>query len=167
MVVRSQSRCRENRVALMGENDGVSGGAAVIERNVRLDFACNNPDNGDFAGRVSAIHLPEGALELTSRNWAITSFRGCPKFDEVGSAIRFLRRLWRFAGTVNWAGNWCWNAYWFPLNDAAELLFQARASGLFRCEGGWCSVCEPWERGDSPAIRAAIRDLSGEASRLR
>lgn len=112
----------------------------------RIDFACNDPDNGNFAGRVCMIHLPNGALELTANAWGITSFRGCPKFGYALNAdIRLSGRQWPTTDRKCWYGNWCWDAHWFEAAVAHEFLEWVRHRGMFHCEGGLVTLCDAWE----------------------
>ena len=66
-------------------------------RPVRIDFACNNPDNGLFTGQVEAVHLTDDMLELES--W------GRPRrLVELDGAIRFSGKTWPIVGSKDYAG---------------------------------------------------------------
>lgn len=97
---------------------------------VRLDFACNDPDNGLFDGQCAGIQLPDLDLELSSNNMRGSSFRVF-----VGS-IKISRRVFPFERSKDWYGNWCWNAYWFELEVAVDLLTYVHSTGAFSADQG-------------------------------
>jgi hypothetical protein len=65
---------------------------------VRLDFACNDPDNGLFDGQCAGIQLPDLDLELSSNNMRGSSFRVF-----VGS-IKISRRVFRLSAAKTGTG---------------------------------------------------------------
>lgn len=69
-----------------------------------LDVACNDPDNGLFAGR--ALMLQIGCAEFQSHDWV----RGSA-FAELDGAIRLAGKRWQVESSKEWFGNWCWNRY--------------------------------------------------------
>lgn len=95
---------------------------------VRIDFACNDPANGDFAGR--AMMASYGDIEIEAPSW--DGF----KFTELGGAIRIHRRVFSVHSIKYWLGNWCWNGYWLPRADAKRLLMTLR-------DNGWRVTCGP------------------------
>ncbi len=117
---------------------------------IRIDMACNNPDNGNFVGCVAQIQLPNGALELTAKAWNITSFHRCPKLDESRSKIVLSGKAWPIVRSIDWFGNWCWNAYWFDSLVALRFLRWLHARNLFMLEGGWSDLCELWQNPSVP-----------------
>ena len=81
---------------------------------IHISMACNDPDNGNFLGRVCQISLPDSMLDLTARAWSVTSMRGCPKLNDnwqsVGAPVfRLAGKSWPFFKRRCWAGNWCWD----------------------------------------------------------
>lgn len=113
---------------------------------VSIHFACNDPDNGDFAGRVAQISVESAALELTARGWGITSFRGCPKLREDDKHIVLAGKRWPFVRRKSWVGNWCWDGYAMTADTATAFMIWLHQRGLFQCEGGWVELCEAWDR---------------------
>jgi hypothetical protein len=113
---------------------------------IRIDMACNDPDNGLFAGRVCQIALPDGLLELTANAWGVLSFRGCPKLVEKGSAIRLAGKQWPIIRSEEWVGNWCWNGYWMRDQAARQFLVWLHARGLFHCEAGELRLSNAWDQ---------------------
>lgn len=69
-----------------------------------LDVACNDPDNGIFAGRAQGLTI--GDAEFMPRNWP----RGYA-FSELNGAVRLAGAPWRIASSKRHFGNWCWNRY--------------------------------------------------------
>lgn len=117
---------------------------------VSISMACNDPDNGDFAGRVAQISLEHEALQLTAKAWGITSLRGCPKLREdtaLGKRAFYLAgKPWQFERSKAWVGNWCWDAYALAAPVATEFLIWLHRRALFQCEGGWVELCEAWDK---------------------
>lgn len=105
---------------------------------VAIDFACNDPDNGLFAGFVGSASYGDAEIEAPS----LRGFR----FTEVDGGIRLHGRVFRTEGSVGWLGNWCWNRYWFTRSEAKRLL------GTMKVKG-WRATCAPhhfyrWMNGD-------------------
>jgi hypothetical protein len=48
---------------------------------------------------------------------------------------RPLRRF-PFLQSKDWIGNWCWNGYALPRDEAKKLLRHLRESGRWRCTHG-------------------------------
>ena len=104
----------------------------------RIDIACNDPDNGTFAGRAAMVHAYD-LLQLESCDMQGPVFRELP-----GQRIRISRRTFKIAKSKEWFGNWCWNAYWLEAGDAVRLLQYLRSLGCFsldlceaRCGARW------------------------------
>ena len=93
-----------------------------------IDFACNDPDNGLFDGRVSSAMY--GDIEFEAP--LLDGFR----FTNLGQAIRIHRRAFPVLGSIEWVGNWCWNRYKLERTDAKRLLLTMR-------EHGWQVTCGP------------------------
>jgi len=99
-----------------------------VKNFVAIDFACNDPDSGLFAGRASAITY--GDAEIEAQN--IDGF----KFTWLDGAIRIHREVFAIEGCSEWVGNWCWNRFIFRRDVAKKLLFTLRANG-------WRVTCGP------------------------
>lgn len=115
---------------------------------VSIHMACNDPDNGDFVGRVCQIALGNDALELTAKAWGILSYRGCPKLRDEASVFFLAGKRWPFVQRKSWLGNWCWDGYALKPDIATAFMVWLHRRGLFKCEGGWVELCEAW---DAPA----------------
>lgn len=126
----------------------------------RIDVACNDPDDGSFAGRAAMIHAYD-LLQLESRDMTGPTFR-----DLDGPFIRVSRRKFRAPGSKEWFGNWCWNAYWLEIPEAVRLLEYVRSLNAFsldlcehRCGLRWDRL-GPWDDADREFIG---RQLAKEA----
>jgi hypothetical protein len=103
---------------------------------VAIDFACNDPDNGEFAGRVDQAHYAEADLE-----------GDCLKgyaFEVRDGMIRIHRRQFRFIERKFWVGNWCWDSFWFSRPVAKQLLGTMRRNGRWRCGDGPTRFFDWW-----------------------
>lgn len=101
---------------------------------IYLDVACNDPDNGLFAGRAPMLQL--GCAELSGN-----PFRP-PRFVELDNSIRLSGKLWHCNWSKEWLGNWCWNRYlltppgrgsthrWYLV----EFVKWLRGRKLFHCD---------------------------------
>lgn len=92
-----------------------------------IDFACNDPDNGLFAGK--AMMATYGDIELEAPRWHGYAFTAGEGF------IRIHRRNFKVVGAKDWFGNWCWNRYAMPRAEAKRLLATLRKNG-WRCTCG-------------------------------
>lgn len=113
---------------------------------VAIEFACNDPDNGLFAGRVSAITY--GDAEIEAEN--IDGF----KITWLDGAVRIHRKVFPIDGANEWFGNWCWNRFIFRREVAKALLCTLR-------DNGWRVTCGPsplyswFNQGDTAGNSAA------------
>lgn len=105
---------------------------------IRVDIACNSPDNGLFEGRCAGIQLPALNLEL-----AAIDIRG-PVFHADNRKVKLSRRVFPIVRSKEWCGNWCWNAYWLNLPVLINLLAYAHFLGLFSPEQGEDWLFDRW-----------------------
>lgn len=123
-----------------------------------IQVACNNTQNGRFAGRANMFELvaPDGdiALSMTEDDGSAVKFAERLYGDPPQLLIRFggKRRLWfRTLRREHWAGNWCWNRYWF--SDRAIVRILRFLWEGFGHDGGWCVLTDPLEEsGESRTI---------------
>lgn len=95
---------------------------------VRIDFACNDPDNGVFAGKVAmaAYHLDaHTSIEFESPGLREFKFT----LPDRRHAIRLHRREFPFVARTAWYGNWCWDSFTFDRPVAKALLGTLRSNG--------------------------------------
>ena len=101
-------------------------------RLVHVHFACNNGDNGDFAGKVESI-------SINMRYWPVDLERthiGDVKFSQgKDHTIRIHRHTFKYRSMAYWVGNWCWNGYAFPYREYRRLIRVLAANGWV-CTGG-------------------------------
>lgn len=111
----------------------------------RIDFACNDPGNGAFEGRVRMVDFA-GALQLEGDVYG-AGYR----FAVVGGRLRINRRWFTFVRYKAWYGNWYWDAFWFEPREAKRLIRHLRATGKWSVDGGWTKLCEWFKRADRGA----------------
>lgn len=92
---------------------------------IPVDFACNDPDNGLFAGKVCAAQIDGNEVERASE----------VRFTETETGFRLHRREYIAEERKEWFGNWCWNRFWLPVREANRLAEHLRANG-WRCTCG-------------------------------
>lgn len=96
-----------------------------MSRVYHVDFACNDPDNGSFAGKVAMAQWGECELEAPS------DFT----FTDGGSFIRIHRRKFPTLGSKSWVGNWCWDRFALSRTEWKRLMRVMKANG-WRCTCG-------------------------------
>lgn len=98
-----------------------------MSKLVVVDFACNDPDNGNFAGKVWQAQVNGNEIESPNgQEFAFTVIDG---------HIRIHRRKFAFSASKDWFGNWCWNRYWMSVPEANRLTRHLRDKG-WRCTTG-------------------------------
>lgn len=110
--------------------------------SIPIDMACNDPDNGCFAGRVDQISIGSSFLELTARR------DPSPRLVELADGrIRIAGRIFPITGSAEWVGNWCWNRYWLELGQAVELVVWLHRRRFFHCDEGEERLFNLWRKG--------------------
>lgn len=95
-----------------------------------VSLACNDPDNGNFCGRLVMVEYNE--MELTHDHWG----RGCSVSFPDERTVKVSRRRFHIQGRKNWYGNWCWDAVHMTTKEARRLIRYLRAMGHWHCESG-------------------------------
>lgn len=108
---------------------------------VDVHFACNDPDNGRFAGRVGLASVT-WCKELCELD--LDPFWGV-KFTELDGAIRIHRKVFPIVASKDWVGNWCWNAYRFEY-PVYRRLIRTLAKNGWRCTGGLVRWSDAYDR---------------------
>ena len=116
---------------------------------IRIDIACNDPDNGLFQHRVTEIQVAGQMLELVAKQWGLLSPNRCPRFEEKSGAIVLSGKRWPIVRSREWFGNWCWNAYWFEVETARDFLQWLHRRRLFNVECGDSGLFDMW-KADAP-----------------
>lgn len=111
-----------------------------MSKGVSVHFACNNPDNGDFAGKagMAAVSIGGELMDLE------LDFMGGVKFTEFDRSIRIHRHVFSLTGITYWCGNWCWNAYRLPYSEYRRLI-RVLAKNGWRCTGGTVRWSDAYE----------------------
>ena len=92
---------------------------------IHIDVACNDPDNGVFAGTANMISIGRDLIELEAKRWPP------PRFTELGDKIRLAGKVWPILGAKEWVGNWCWNSYRVDLDVAVDFMIWLHNRHLF------------------------------------
>lgn len=109
---------------------------------IPIDMACNDPDNGLFAGRVEQLTIGSEFLELTAR-------RTPPRLVELPDGrLRISGRVWACHGSKEWVGNWCWNRYWLRLDVAIDMLAWLHRRQAFHCDMGETRLFNLWGKSE-------------------
>jgi len=85
---------------------------------ITVSFCCNDPDNGNFDGRVAGIeiHGIEGCdVTLEPRTYPAPGFTWLdyapkPHDSRETAGFKVARFRFRCAPYKSWYGNWCWDA---------------------------------------------------------
>lgn len=108
---------------------------------IAIDIACNDPDNGLFAGRAAAIELPSGdtLMELAASDMA------GPRMREAADHIAISNRKWPIVASKDWVGNWVWNRYWMELDQAVAFFAWVHSTGRFDVEQAEERLFNAWQ----------------------
>lgn len=98
-----------------------------MKKYATIHFACNDGDDGSFAGKVCAASYGENELE--------TIGMGDVKFTAGEDFIRIHRRTFKVIGRSYWVGNWCWDSFRMTRGEAKKLLACLRKNG-WKCTHG-------------------------------
>lgn len=105
-----------------------------------VSFCCND-ERGYTGPKVTAIHLPDGLLDIE------TIHEDGLGFKEVRpNQVKVSRRVFKVHGYRPWYGNLFWNGYVMEGRDVFRLLVWAKESGKWHCDGGWEEACNWWDR---------------------
>lgn len=119
-------------------------------RLLAIDFACNDPDNGEFGHRVTLACFEGGAGRRYGFELSINTANNGARFSIVDRGgktfVRLHRRLYEFASRKYWLGNWCWDRFWFPRAEGVRLLRDMARSGRWSPDCGPTRLWAWWER---------------------
>lgn len=136
---------------------------AIDIRNsrVRVDIACNDPDNGCFAGVAQSIDIGAQFIELEARSWDRP-----PRFVETATGYRLAGKNWPVRSTKYSVGNWCWNGYWMDIPVVVDFLCWLHGRGLFSLSCGESRIFNRWRspRPFDDGDRAFLDRLLGKPS---
>ena len=131
---------------------------------ITVSFCCNDPDNGNFDGRVAAveIHGMEGCnVTLEPRTYP------APRFDWLDSppkphdsretaGFKVARFRFRCAPYKSWYGNWCWDAVKMSGVEVLRLCKVLRNSGSWGCSEADVAFSEAWDKGHMAITRELL-----------
>lgn len=117
---------------------------------VPVHLCCNDPDNGNFSGRVWSLQVGFN-MEFESRTWI--SWKQGP----WGPAMRYIwgdRKRVVIAGRhfpitfhKEWYGNWCWDLVHMPGAAVVELLNWPKFRKWFDITEGETRLFNWWKAG--------------------
>jgi hypothetical protein len=87
---------------------------------IHVDFACNNPDNGNPVGKFHMMQVRAGDIDM--------EFEGpCYQSDGIRfNSDRGTTRVGRIKVNAlsykSWVGNWCWDSITVSLKDALRII---------------------------------------------
>lgn len=113
-----------------------------------IHVACNNPNNGMFIGRAPELQVGEAWFECRRAR--------APRFTELPDGFRLAGKEWASDRSIDWFGNWCWNAYRLDTGTkdsasillALEFLNWLRRRNLYTCTTGPAEFFD-WFNGES------------------
>jgi len=103
--------------------------------NPRIDLCCNDPDNGNETGFVSAVHV--GDLELISNRWWLPSRPG-PRLRVDGDRFILAGKAWPFVGYKGWV----------EPEVCADFLIWLHGRRLMSIEQAETRIFNLWKRPD-------------------
>ena len=109
----------------------------MTSKLIPVDFACNDPDNGNFAGKVWMCQIDSNEIERGA---------GDVTFTDLEGGFRIHRKKFVAQHVKHWFGNWCWNRYWLSVREANRLIDHLRANG-WSCTCGEQRFYEIFNRG--------------------
>ena len=107
--------------------------------NVIISLATND-DHGNDTGRVSAIQLGNGGIDL---QWGEIGSE--PRYSVRGGLLHLSRRRFKILGGKHeWVGNWCWSAVTMTAQETARFLNYLSLDDRWHCEGGLCDLTDAY-----------------------
>src|SRR5690349_14173418 len=88
--------------------------SAELRLAVQVMLACNDPDNGNFAGECDTIEIPD---LITVEGPALKC-----QFIDDGRWLRLEDQGFMIRSHATWVGNWCWDQVTMSLAEAGRLL---------------------------------------------
>ena len=125
-----------------------------------VDIACNDGDNGLFAGVADQISIGDAEFEPAH-------YGASPTFRELDGAVRLSGKVWTIESSKYGVGNWCWNRYLLarpeitPRWYLVEFVTWLRKRKIFRCTTAESEFYE-WFNGSAEIAPAEVHRLLGE-----
>lgn len=107
---------------------------------ITLNFACNDPDNGNFIGRFDRMDLNAGDLFIQFEGGAQSLIEFNFPIRGGYGTVKIGDREWTSLAYREWYGNWCWNSASFTWVEALEIINYLGSLGWWRMTEGPCSL---------------------------
>jgi len=125
---------------------------------ISVDFACNDPDNGNFVGKFHMMQVRAGDDDMEfdgpwSQSEGIT-------FSAKDGKARIGRIIVPFWSYRQWVGNWCWDSISVSWVEALRIINYVGKNKA----GGWHMSNGPTELFDAFNERHEITPLEWKAS---
>lgn len=112
-----------------------------------VSVACNDPDNGLFADRASAITFHNIATDEYLEFVHDDFMDGVPfKVDHSAHTCTLEGEQLQFISHKYGYGNWCWDAFRLRREDGLRLLLKINSIKDWQCEGGAVRLLDWLER---------------------
>jgi hypothetical protein len=112
---------------------------------ITLNFACNDPDNGNFVGRFDRMDLDAGDLHMEFEGSETSVEFDFPTRGGYGNVTVGEKQTTSLA-YKEWYGNWCWNAASFTWVEALEIINYLGATGEWSMTDGPCSLFDAFDK---------------------
>lgn len=109
---------------------------------ITLNFACNDPDNGNFIGRFDRMELSAGDLFIEFEGGAESIIEFNFPIRGGYGKVKIGDREWPALAYTEWYGNWCWNAARFTWVEALEIVNYLGSLGWWRMTDGPSTLFE-------------------------
>ena len=137
---------------------------------VSIGLLCNNPDNGNFTGRVEALDIGDGILKLDNKYWPPRGpalrydFKACGECrgwgaGQVEGRVKVSRRFFPVVGYKYGWGNWCWDLIVMTPETAVPFLNYLKSLDCFQPEGGFEEFYDAFTEPDTEFTDDMIPDL--------
>lgn len=121
-----------------------------------VSFACNDPDNGVFAGRASGCHFDNLGGDMVEFDHD-DFIDGCAfSIDDVMLKFKVGNAAFPYMRRINWYGNWCWDGFVMKRPQGIRLLqYLNRKRDDWHCTGGAVRILDWLDR--RAAVAAAAK----------
>lgn len=88
---------------------------------IHIDFACNDPDNGNYVGKFHMLQVRAGDIDMEFdgpcyQSDGITFSVGADRIARIGR-IKVYTHSYQ-----NWVGNWCWDSIAVAWPDMLKVI---------------------------------------------
>lgn len=115
---------------------------------IAVHLCCNDPDNGNFAGRLYALEVGPN-MEFGSKVWPPSA---CPRLryiieDGTTIGVAIAGKHFPITFIKNWYGNWCWDLVKMEGRYVLDLLNWPRLRRWFEIEEAEVRLFNWWKAG--------------------